>query len=247
MLKSYLLAKLSDLFGQYVDGIDDESLEVGVWSGKIQLKDVKLRKEAMDKLRLPLAVRGGYLRQLDVEWSWTGIGSTPVKVKVDTVNLLLCPNNATVHATADDLDRTELYETLGIDRAASTAQIEEVFAALAEKHHPAHAAAEADGATAAAVAERWGELVEAYEVPRGLPRRPIPPWPAVAVRSRGEGGCRCCATRCGVRCTIAAASRRWPATISSRASCWPRRPLTRSGWRRRCAMAAMSASCSWWW
>ena len=59
MLKRYLLSKLTSVFGKYVDGLDDESLQVGVWSGKIELADVKLRKEAIDKLRLPLLVIQG--------------------------------------------------------------------------------------------------------------------------------------------------------------------------------------------
>ena len=128
MLKRYLLSELTRVFGKYVDGLDDESLQVGVWSGKIELAEVKLRKEPIDKLRLPLTVRGGYLKKLDVEVPWTSLHNTPVKVSVDTIVLLLCPNN--VWATADEAPVEDCYQILGVGRDAGVDEIEAAFAAL---------------------------------------------------------------------------------------------------------------------
>ena len=34
MLKKYVLSKLTSVFGKYVDGLDEQSLQVGVWSGE---------------------------------------------------------------------------------------------------------------------------------------------------------------------------------------------------------------------
>ena len=34
MLKRFVLSKLTSVFGKYVDGLDEQSLQVGVWSGE---------------------------------------------------------------------------------------------------------------------------------------------------------------------------------------------------------------------
>ena len=169
-MKRFLLTKLSGLFGQYVDGIDENSLEVGVWSGKIQLKDLKLRKESMDKLRLPLTVRGGYMRQLDVEWSWSQLGSgMGMKIRIDTVNLIVCPNNADTSSPFSD-DRVELYQALGLGKSATTAQIEQAFYELSEKHRLSMDAAAAAGHGNSGAYET---VVAAYEVLRDPLRRAL--------------------------------------------------------------------------
>ena len=64
MLKRYLLSELTRVFGKYVDGLDDESLQVGVWSGKIELRDLELRPEALADLQLPIQVTRGTVRKL---------------------------------------------------------------------------------------------------------------------------------------------------------------------------------------
>ena len=89
--------------------------------------------QSIDKLRLPVSTRGGYLKQLSVEVPWTSLSSTvrprtaacsaalwlmklmfslvqPVKVNIDTVVLLLCPNNA--WAEPSGLDGSDHYKVL---------------------------------------------------------------------------------------------------------------------------------------
>lgn len=168
MLKRYLLSKLTSVFGKYVDGLDDESLQVGVWSGQIELADVKLRKEAIDKLRLPLTVRGGYLKKLTVEVPWTSLHSTPVKVSVDTVVLLLCPNN--VWTTADtESPREDCYSLLGVPRDARQDEIEAAFAALSEQHRQdTNATTQVHRTTSSSNPHesRYEQVVAAYDVLR---------------------------------------------------------------------------------
>lgn len=168
MLKRYLLSELTRVFGKYVDGLDDESLQVGVWSGKIELTDVKLRKDAIDKLRLPVTVRGGYLKKLDVDVPWTSITSAPVTVNVDTVVLLLCPNNVWNTSAPDDAEE-DCYSLLGVERTARREEIEAAFAALSEERRLRTGSSSqihrtTSGGAPSADDARYERVVAAYDV-----------------------------------------------------------------------------------
>jgi vacuolar protein sorting-associated protein 13A/C len=91
MAKEFLLSVLVDTLGKYVDGLSVENLKVGVWSGKIELKNLKLKQTALDNLNLPINIKHGRLTNLVVKIPWIGLESTPVRVEIDGVYLLASP------------------------------------------------------------------------------------------------------------------------------------------------------------
>lgn len=91
MAKELLLSVLVDTLGKYVDGLSVENLKIGVWSGKIELKNLKLKHTALDNLNLPIKIKHGALTSLVVRIPWTGLESKPVRVEIDGVYLLACP------------------------------------------------------------------------------------------------------------------------------------------------------------
>lgn len=64
MLEPVLVYYLNHYLGRYVEGLDRDSLRVSVWAGDVVLKDLKLRPEALQGLKLPITVRGGVLGTL---------------------------------------------------------------------------------------------------------------------------------------------------------------------------------------
>jgi vacuolar protein sorting-associated protein 13A/C len=64
MLEPVLAYYLNQYLGKYVTGLDADSLRISVWKGDVVLKDLKLRPEALEALRLPITVRHGILRTL---------------------------------------------------------------------------------------------------------------------------------------------------------------------------------------
>eukprot|EP01052_Picozoa_sp_SAG31_P008229 SAG31_NODE_411_length_15982_cov_7.055027_1_plen_4456_part_00 len=169
-MKRFLLTKLSGLVGQYVDGIDEDSLEVGVWSGKIQLRDLKLKKESMDKLRLPLTVRGGYMQQLDVEWSWSRLSTgMAMKITIDTVYAIVCPNNIETIGVSDD--HGEYYRVLGLGKLATVEHIEQAFYELSEQHRQKMGTTPQAAGAAERFSSEYETIVAAYDVLRDPLRR----------------------------------------------------------------------------
>jgi vacuolar protein sorting-associated protein 13A/C len=64
MLEPVLAYYLNQYLGNYVTGLDADSLRVSVWAGDVVLKDLKLRAEALEALKLPITVKGGVLGTL---------------------------------------------------------------------------------------------------------------------------------------------------------------------------------------
>jgi vacuolar protein sorting-associated protein 13A/C len=53
-----------------------------------------LRREALDKLELPLVVREGYLGELQITIPWQSLRNKPVQVRIRDVFLLAGPKEA---------------------------------------------------------------------------------------------------------------------------------------------------------
>lgn len=80
MLEGQLAFILNKYLGQYVSGLDSESLRISVWKGDIVLKNLQLRPEALDAFKLPITVKAGIL------------GTLRLKVRVQQ----LCLSNASL-------------------------------------------------------------------------------------------------------------------------------------------------------
>lgn len=92
MAKNALLGVLESTVGKYVQGLDAKSLNVAVWSGKIELSGLKLdvdavndelgrRARAAPNLALPIRVCDGRFDTLKIEVPWARIASRPVVIK----------------------------------------------------------------------------------------------------------------------------------------------------------------------
>jgi vacuolar protein sorting-associated protein 13A/C len=75
----------------YVQNFDAKQLNVGIWSGDVKLRDLELRREALDQLHLPLNVVEGHLGQLTLQIPWSNLHGKPVKINVEDVFLLAAP------------------------------------------------------------------------------------------------------------------------------------------------------------
>lgn len=61
MFESIVSSVLNQVLGSYVDNLDGSQLKLGIFTGNVVLKNLKLKKEAVDKLNLPIEVFEGTL------------------------------------------------------------------------------------------------------------------------------------------------------------------------------------------
>jgi vacuolar protein sorting-associated protein 13A/C len=91
MTKRLLLNALVTVLGDFVEGLTEENLKVGVWSGKIILKNLKLNENGIKKLKFPIDILSGYVETLEVVIPWASLESQPVKIFLEGVYLLISP------------------------------------------------------------------------------------------------------------------------------------------------------------
>ncbi|KAI1811883.1 vacuolar protein sorting-associated protein 13 [Poronia punctata] len=104
MLEGLVAGLLNRFLGMYVKNFDPTQLKVGIWSGDVKLRDLELRKEALDQLKLPINVMEGHLGQLTIVIPWSNLRGAPVKVFIEDVFLLASPKEEAAY-DAEEEDR----------------------------------------------------------------------------------------------------------------------------------------------
>ncbi|AAF79523.1 F21D18.20 [Arabidopsis thaliana] len=128
MFEAHVLHLLRRYLGEYVHGLSTEALRISVWKGDVVLKDLKLKAEALNSLKLPVAVKSGFVGTITLknfddfpqdhcsrsvllidEVPWKSLGKEPVIVLIDRVFVLAYP--APDDRTLKEEDREKLLET----------------------------------------------------------------------------------------------------------------------------------------
>ncbi|KAL5628611.1 hypothetical protein BROUX41_003359 [Berkeleyomyces rouxiae] len=122
MLEGLVAGILNRFLGMYVKNFDPGQLKVGIWSGDVKLRDLELRREALDQLKLPINVFAGHLGELTLVIPWSNLRGAPVKVLVEDVFLLASPKEQSNY-DPDEEDRRQLR--LKMERLDSAEMLQE--------------------------------------------------------------------------------------------------------------------------
>ena len=91
MLESLVANLLNRFLGMYVRNFDPKQLNVGIWSGDVKLRDLALKREALDQFHLPLNVVEGHISSLTLQIPWSNLRGKPVRINIEDVFLLAAP------------------------------------------------------------------------------------------------------------------------------------------------------------
>ena len=102
MAKKAILDVLESTIGKYVHNLDAQSLNVAVWSGKVQLSKLELNTEAVNQklarqaidspaLAIPLRVVGGQFDTFQVDVPWAKLTSKPVVLRAKGLTVVVEP------------------------------------------------------------------------------------------------------------------------------------------------------------
>jgi vacuolar protein sorting-associated protein 13A/C len=133
MAKELLLNALVSVLGDYIEGITKDNLKVGVWSGKIELKNLQLNHAGIEKLKLPVSIVNGYVKSLTVSIPWTSLASQPVKIFIDGIYLLLGPLNFQEFTPNEAIERSLAHKKARLLQAEKSI---ELAASLTEQNDP---------------------------------------------------------------------------------------------------------------
>ncbi|RVE50817.1 hypothetical protein evm_004566 [Chilo suppressalis] len=91
MFEGAVAGILNRLLGKYVQDLDTENLNVGIFSGNVNLTDLKLKPEALYELDLPIDVKIGTIGRINLQIPWSGLYTQPVVVNIEDVLILVGP------------------------------------------------------------------------------------------------------------------------------------------------------------
>ena len=117
MLEGLVAGLLNRFLGMYVKNFDPTQLKVGIWSGDVKLKNLELRREALDQLKLPINVVEGHLGELTLVIPWSNIRGAPVKVFIEDVFLLASPKEEAKYDEAEEESRRQRLKMEKLDSA----------------------------------------------------------------------------------------------------------------------------------
>ncbi|KAI0535905.1 vacuolar protein sorting-associated protein 13 [Xylaria digitata] len=117
MLEGLVAGLLNRFLGMYVKNFDPTQLKVGIWSGDVRLRDLELRREALDQLKLPINVVEGHLGQLTLVIPWSNLRGAPVKVFIEDVFLLASPKEEAAYDAEEEDRRKQRIKMEKLDSA----------------------------------------------------------------------------------------------------------------------------------
>ena len=117
MLEGLVAGLLNRFLGMYVKNFDPTQLKVGIWSGDVKLRNLKLRREALDQLKLPVNVIEGHVGELTLVIPWSNLRGAPVKVFVEDVFLLASPKEEAEYDEEEEERRKQRLKMEKLDSA----------------------------------------------------------------------------------------------------------------------------------
>lgn len=85
MAKKLLLNVLVNVLGEFVD-INEDNLNLAVWSGKIELNNLKLKADSLLQ-NYNLQINHGFVEKLDITIPWTSLLTSPVQISMEGILL----------------------------------------------------------------------------------------------------------------------------------------------------------------
>eukprot|EP00775_Hariotina_reticulata_P007140 gene7140-7355_t len=165
MFEAQVVGLLQHYLGRYVYGLDAESLRISVWRGDVELRNLRLKPEALEELNLPITVKSGLLGRLTLKVPWAKLGQEPVVAEFDRLYVVACPrqDDSSEQASPDSADGSGDHAA-AIERKAKEQRVSKAEDAwlkdVAAKDSTSGSAAETAASSGAGAVGRLRALVD---------------------------------------------------------------------------------------
>jgi hypothetical protein len=137
MAKAALLDVLQQTIGKYVKNLDPESLNVAVWSGKIELNSLELDVESINSLlgkqaedapnlAMPFKVLSGRFESFQVDVPWSAITSRPVVLRARGLSVMVEPLDRSASQVDDHDDDDGAFDNEAVKQIKRAAKQKEL-------------------------------------------------------------------------------------------------------------------------
>ncbi|XP_047103973.1 vacuolar protein sorting-associated protein 13A-like [Schistocerca piceifrons] len=91
MFEGVVATVLNRYLGKYIQDLDIESLNIGIFSGNVQLVDLRIKPEALYELDLPIEVKVGVIGKINLSIPWGGLYTQSVVATIEDVYIIAGP------------------------------------------------------------------------------------------------------------------------------------------------------------
>lgn len=84
---------LNKFLGDFIQNLDSENLDISLCRGKIEMRDLKLKQDALHILGLPFNIAYGVIKSIDINIKWTKLNSSPLKVSISGIHIYITPKD----------------------------------------------------------------------------------------------------------------------------------------------------------
>ncbi|TMW68004.1 hypothetical protein Poli38472_007676 [Pythium oligandrum] len=93
MFEKIVESILVEYVSEWVEGLDAEKMKIALFSGKVEVRELKLKAAALDKFQLPLRVKQGTLGRLTLKVPWKRLTTQAVKLQIEDLFVLVVPSH----------------------------------------------------------------------------------------------------------------------------------------------------------
>jgi len=93
----------------YIKGLDSKHLTIALWNGDVTLENLKLRKKSLNKLDLPIVVKGGTIGKLRLKVPWHNISNERIIITFEKIFLIVGPKVLS-QMTLEEIEKQELQK-----------------------------------------------------------------------------------------------------------------------------------------
>ena len=106
-MKSIVTKILTSVFDEYINPIENYQLDVALWQGNAQLKNVTIKTTALSSHELPFTVTEGTINFIKLHFPWSSINSQPCEIEIEGINI-----NAVFNKNVDLRSEIEIKESI---------------------------------------------------------------------------------------------------------------------------------------
>lgn len=89
MFEGLLYRILLTYFGKFIEGFDRRHISLGVMSGNLLVENVRIKKEAIDELELPITLQYSSISKLQLIVPWSKLSTSRVEIYIKNVYILV--------------------------------------------------------------------------------------------------------------------------------------------------------------
>ncbi|XP_049821668.1 intermembrane lipid transfer protein Vps13-like isoform X2 [Aethina tumida] len=120
VFESVLTYFLNKYLGPYVENLDTNQLNVGIWGGNVEFTDLILKRSALDSLDLPVQTVFGKIGKLALKIPWTNLYGAEFLITLEDIYLVVQPNAQVAYDALKEEKREyerKLQQLLAVENA----------------------------------------------------------------------------------------------------------------------------------